>query len=77
MFVARFLGSSRGHHNNAKIYLSKAYKSASNAFSSLPSVASIEPQVIKNTIVASFIAITNYEYIAGKLMSTNAALKAA
>jgi hypothetical protein len=72
MSIFSFLGTSNTHYNNASDYFSKATESAGNIVSSLrSSVSNVEPQTVKNTTVTSW---HSYEYIAGKIISTNAAI---
>jgi hypothetical protein len=75
MSIFSFLGTSKTHYSNASDYFSKATESAGNIVSSLwSSVSNIEPQTVKNTAVASVASWHSYEYIAGKIISTNAAI---
>jgi len=74
MSIFSFLGTSKTHYSNASDYFSKATESAGNIVSSLwSSVSNVEPQTVKNTAVASVASWHSYEYIAGKIISTNAA----
>jgi hypothetical protein len=75
MSIFSFLGTSKTQYSNASDYFSKATESAGNIVSSLwSSVSNIEPQTVKNTAVASVASWHSYEYIAGKIISTNAAI---
>lgn len=75
MSIFSFLGTSKTHYSNASDYFSKATESAGNIVSSLwSSVSNVEPQTVKNTAVASVASWHSYEYIAGKIISTNAAI---
>lgn len=75
MSIFSFLGTSKAHYSNASDYFSKATESAGNIVSSLwSSVSNVEPQTVKNTAVASVASWHSYEYIAGKIISTNAAI---
>ena len=74
MSIFSFLGTSKTHYSNAPDYFLKATESAGNIVSSLwSSVSNVEPQTVRNTAVAS-VASCSYEYIAGKIISTNAAI---
>ena len=75
MSIFSFLGTSKTHYSNAPDYFLKATESAGNIVSSLwSSVSNVEPQTVKNTAVASVASWHSYEYIAGKIISTNAAI---
>ena len=78
MSIFSFLGTSKNHYNSAADYFSKAKESAGNIVSNLSStVSNIESQTVKNTAVATAAAWYNYEHIAGKIISTNAAINLA
>ncbi len=74
MSIFSYFGTSQDHYNSASGYFSKASESVSNIASNLWSgLSNIEPQTVKNTTVASVASWHSYEYIAGKIISTNAA----
>jgi len=78
MSLFSFLGASKDHYNNAADYFSKAKESAGNIVSNLwAGVSNIDSQTVKNTAVATGAAWYNYEHIAGKIISTNAAINLA
>ena len=75
MSMFSYFGSSRDHYSSAANYFSQAKESAGNIVSNLwSSVSNIEAQTVKNTAVASIASWHSYEYIAGKIISTNAAI---
>lgn len=74
MSMFSYFGSSNDHYSSAANYFSKAKESAGNIVSNLwSSVSNIEAQKVKNTAAASLASWHGYEYIAGKIISTNAA----
>lgn len=78
MSLFSFLGASKDHYNNAADYFSKAKEYAGNIVSNLwAGVSNIDSQTVKNTAVATGAAWYNYEHIAGKIISTNAAINLA
>jgi len=73
-----FLGTSKQHYSNAEGFFSKAVESVSNIFETLSSgLSKIDTQTVKNTAFAAAAGFHSYEYIAGKIISTNAALNVA
>jgi hypothetical protein len=75
MSIFGFLGTSKSHYSSAGNYFLQATEAAGNIVNTLRSALSnIEPQTVKNTVGASLVSWNSYEAIAGKIISSNAAI---
>mgnify|MGYP001069894377 CR=1 FL=1 len=74
MSTLGYFGTSENHYDSSVHHFSAAKDSVSSFANSLwSSVSNLDAQTVKNTAAASVASWHSYEYIAGKIISTNAA----
>ena len=77
MSILNYFGKSKGHYSNAAQNLEAAKESGTNAFNSACSIGStiLSSDTIIKTALSVPTAFSGFEFVAGKIISTNAAMQ--